>query len=81
MDYDFWNPKGGLFWQVPGRLVGGDLGVYGHVGLNHREPADSDYWGVWAGPDDLGAAPRSSRPAARSTSSGGMSSTSEWSSP
>jgi len=57
VEYDFWNPKGGLFWNVPGEVAGGRLGLYGHVGMNHREPADSDYWGVWAGPDDLGQDP------------------------
>ena len=57
VEYDFFNPKVGLFWQTPWRLVGGDLGLYGHVGVTHREPADNDYWGVWAGPDDLGQTP------------------------
>lgn len=57
VEYDFWNPKGGLFWDVPGEIAGARVGVYGHVGMNHREPADSDYWGVWAGPDDLGENP------------------------
>ncbi len=57
VEYDFFNPKAGLFWQTPWRPVNGDLGLYGHVGITHREPADSDYWGVWAGPDDLGQTP------------------------
>jgi iron complex outermembrane receptor protein len=57
VEYDFFNPKGGLFWQTPLRPAGGELGVYGHVGVTHREPADTDYWGVWAGPDDLGQTP------------------------
>lgn len=57
VEYDFFNPKAGLFYEVPGQVAGGQLGVYGHVGANHREPADSDYWGVWAGPDDLGQDP------------------------
>jgi iron complex outermembrane receptor protein len=57
VEYDFFNPKGGLFWQTPGTVAGGRLGVYGHVGVTQREPADSDYWGVWAGPDDLGQTP------------------------
>ncbi len=57
VEYDFFNPKAGLFYDLPGQVAGGQLGVYGHVGVNHREPADSDYWGVWAGPDDLGQTP------------------------
>jgi len=57
VDYDFFNPKGGLFWDIPGKVIGGNLGLYGHVGVTQREPADSDYWGVWAGPDDLGQTP------------------------
>ena len=57
VDYDFFNPKAGLFWQTPWHPAGGDLGLYGHVGVTHREPADSDHWGVWAGPDDLGQTP------------------------
>jgi len=57
VEYDFFNPKAGLFWKTPWRPAGGDLGLYGHVGVTHREPADSDYWGVWAGPDDLGQTP------------------------
>lgn len=57
VEYDFFNPKAGLFWQTPWHPGNGDLGLYGHVGITHREPADSDYWGVWAGPDDLGQTP------------------------
>ncbi len=57
VEYDFFNPKGGLFWQTPWRVAGGDLGLYGHVGLTHREPADSDYWGAWNGADDVGLEP------------------------
>jgi len=57
VEYDFFNPKGGLFWQTPWRPAGGEVGLYGHVGVTHREPADSDYWDAWGGPDDLGRAP------------------------
>ncbi len=57
VEHDFFNPKGGLFWQTPWNVAGGNLGLYGHVGITQREPADSDYWGVWAGPDDLGQTP------------------------
>ncbi|MFH1844657.1 MAG: TonB-dependent receptor, partial [bacterium] len=51
--YDFFNPKGGLFWQLPG----GKLGLYGHVGVAHREPSDADLFDTWQGADDLGVAP------------------------
>jgi len=57
VEYDFFNPKGGLFWQTPWRPAGGEVGVYGHVGVTHREPADSEYWDTFAGPDDLGVDP------------------------
>ncbi|MBD3221398.1 TonB-dependent receptor [bacterium] len=57
VEYDFFNPKGGLFWQTPWRPAGGDLGLYGHVGITHREPTDSDYWGAWNGADDVGLEP------------------------
>lgn len=62
--HDFFNPKGGLYWQTPWILAGGELGLYGHVGVTRREPADSDYWGAWTGPDDLGVRPlfRDGRP-------------------
>jgi iron complex outermembrane receptor protein len=38
-------------------VAGGELGLYGHVGLTHREPADGDYWGAWNGADDVGLEP------------------------
>ncbi len=57
VEYDFFNPKGGVFWDVPRDLLGGDLGLYGHVGRTHREPADNDLFDTWDGPDDLGVAP------------------------
>lgn len=55
--HDFFNPKGGLFWQTPWAMAGGQLGLYGHAGVTQREPADSDLWGAFTGPDDLGARP------------------------
>ncbi|HOX24636.1 MAG TPA: TonB-dependent receptor [Candidatus Krumholzibacteria bacterium] len=55
--HDFLNPKGGLFWQTPWRVAGSEIGLYGHAGVTHREPADSDYWDAWGGPDELGRAP------------------------
>ena len=61
--YDFFNPKAALHWQVPGRLAGGRLATYASVGVNRREPSDTDLFDTWDGPDDLGVAPlfRSSR--------------------
>ncbi len=55
--YDFFNPKGGLFWQTPWRVAGGEIGLFAHAGITHREPADAEYWDTWYGPDDLGADP------------------------
>jgi len=80
VEYDFFNPKAGLFWQIPWRPADGDLGLYGHVGITHREPADSDYWGVWAGPDDLGQTPLFAT-AAPVTDSAGSLQYVQWSSP
>lgn len=57
LTHEFFNPKGGLFWQTPWTVAGGDVGLYGHLGVAQREPADSDHWGAWAGPDELGVAP------------------------
>jgi len=51
--YDWFNPRGGLFWQLPDAR----WGLYGHVGVAHREPADNEMWDAWEGPDDLGADP------------------------
>jgi iron complex outermembrane receptor protein len=56
VEYDFFNPKGGLHWQA-GRAVGGDLAFYGSVGVNRREPADNDLFDTWQGGDDLGVTP------------------------
>jgi len=61
VDYDFFNPKGGFFWDLPRDLLGGDVGLYGHVGQTHREPADNDLFDTWDGPDDLGVQPLFSR--------------------
>lgn len=57
VDHDFFNPKGGLFWQTPWQVAGGQVGLYAHAGITRREPADSDLWGAFAGPDDLGVSP------------------------
>ena len=55
--YDFFNPKGALKWQVPSRVVGGDLAAYGSVGVNHREPTDGELFDTWSSGSDLGAQP------------------------
>ncbi len=57
VEYDFFNPKGGVFWDVPRDLLGGDLGLYGHFGITRREPTDNDLFDTWDGPDDLGVEP------------------------
>ncbi len=56
VEYDFFNPKGGVHWQA-GRLVGGDFAMYGSVGVNHREPTDNELYDTWDGADDLGVRP------------------------
>ncbi|MCP4573884.1 MAG: TonB-dependent receptor [bacterium] len=56
-DWDFFNPKAAVTWQVPDRVAGGDLQVYGSVGRNHREPTDGELFDTWKGGDDLGVAP------------------------
>ncbi|MCP4546945.1 MAG: TonB-dependent receptor [bacterium] len=55
--YDHFNPKVGLFWQIPGQVIGGELGMYVNAGIARREPTDSDLFDAWDGPDDLGAQP------------------------
>ncbi|MBU8871442.1 MAG: TonB-dependent receptor [Gemmatimonadales bacterium] len=55
--YDFFNPKASVHWQIPGRPAGGRLATYASVGINRREPSDSDLFDVWDGPDDLGVQP------------------------
>ncbi len=57
VDYDFFNPKGGLYWRAPGTPAGGELGLYGHVGIAHREPADAEFFDAWQDATDLGAQP------------------------
>jgi iron complex outermembrane receptor protein len=57
VDYDFFNPKGSLHWQVPGRVVGGEMAAYGSVGRNHREPTDGELFDTWQSGSDLGVQP------------------------
>ncbi len=66
VDYAFFNPKGSLTWQVPGRILGGGLQTWTSVGRNHREPTDGELFDTWQGGDDLGVTPlfRNRRPVA-----------------
>ena len=57
VDWSFFNPKGGLFWDTPYSPYGGNLNLYAHVGIAHREPTDGELYDTWMGPDDLGTAP------------------------
>ncbi len=57
VDYDFFNPKGSLTWQAPGRVLGGGLRSWASVGRNHREPTDGELFDTWQGGDDLGVTP------------------------
>lgn len=56
IDYDFFNPKGGGRWE-PGRVFGGDLAVFGSIGINHREPTDGELFDTWDDATDLGVSP------------------------
>lgn len=55
--WEFFNPKGVLNWQAPGRTLGGTLQLFGSVGVNHREPTDNELFDTWTGGSDLGAVP------------------------
>ena len=57
LTYNWFNPRGALFWQVAGSGGGTGVGLYGNVGVAHREPANNEMWGAFAGPDDLGVEP------------------------
>jgi iron complex outermembrane recepter protein len=57
VEYDFFNPKAAIHWQTPGLVAGGELATYASVGVNRREPSDSDLFNTWDGPDDLGVTP------------------------
>ncbi len=79
--HEWFNPKGGLFWRAPARPLGGELGLYAHVGTARREPADSDWFDAYQDAYDLDARPlfRSYRPV---TSAGGaLVEYLEWSDP
>lgn len=55
--YDWFNPKGGVHWELPSRPWGGRAATYLHVGVTRREPTDGELYDTWYGPDDLGVAP------------------------
>jgi len=57
VDYDFFNPKGALNWELPGDVGGGTLALYGTVGVNHREPTDNELFDTWLSGSDLGVEP------------------------
>jgi iron complex outermembrane receptor protein len=57
VEYDFWNPKGGVHWELPSRPFGGRTALYAHVGRTQREPTDGELFDTWDGPDDVGTAP------------------------
>ncbi|MEN8006484.1 MAG: TonB-dependent receptor [Candidatus Krumholzibacteriota bacterium] len=57
VDYDFFNPKAALHWQMPGRVVGGSMAVYGSVGRNHREPTDGELFNIWDSGSDFDVDP------------------------
>ncbi len=56
VQYDFFNPKAGLHFQA-GKAAGGDLALFGSVGVNHREPTDNELFDTWNGGDDLEVEP------------------------
>ncbi len=57
VEYDFFNPKGGVHWELPAQPFGGTTALYAHVGKTHREPTDGELFDTWDGPDDVGVAP------------------------
>ncbi len=57
VDYGFFNPKGGVHWELPAEPFGGRAALYAHVGKTHREPTDGELFDTWDGPDDVGVAP------------------------
>ncbi len=50
--YNFWNPRFGVNVNITDTL-----NVYANVSVSHREPADSELFDTWMGPDDLGVPP------------------------
>ena len=70
----FVNPKLGANYNASERL-----NFFGSVSMSSREPADSDYYDAWVGPDDLGARPLFAR--ADTVYSAGLVDYVKWSDP
>jgi iron complex outermembrane receptor protein len=70
VDYDFFNPKGSLHYQVPGRVIGGSTALYGSAGRNHREPTDNELFDTFSSGSDLGVQPLFARSEDRLKSDG-----------
>ncbi len=54
--YRFWNPRAGINYNLSNRI-----NLYANLSGAHREPADSELYDTWYGPDDLGVTPLFSR--------------------
>ena len=54
--YRFWNPRAGVNINLTDTV-----NVYANISAAHREPADSELYDTWYGPDDLGVTPLFSR--------------------
>ena len=57
VEWDFFNPKGAVNWELPGQVAGGRTQLYGSVGVNHREPTDGELFDTWQSGSDLGVQP------------------------
>jgi iron complex outermembrane receptor protein len=57
VEYDFFNPRGGFYWELPDQVAEGRLGIYGHLGVTRLEPSLYDLYDTWSGPEYLGVAP------------------------
>ncbi|PIE88985.1 MAG: hypothetical protein CR997_13385 [Acidobacteria bacterium] len=51
-DYRFFSPRFGINWNIDDQF-----NVFFNVSRANREPADSQLFDTWQGPDDLGVAP------------------------
>ncbi|NOZ12284.1 MAG: TonB-dependent receptor [Acidobacteria bacterium] len=54
--YRFWNPRAGINFNLSDTV-----NLYANISGAHREPADSELYDTWYGPDDLGVTPLFSR--------------------
>ena len=52
VDYDFWNPRFGVNVNL-----NDTVNAFANISVSHREPADSELFDTWMGPDDLGVPP------------------------